>query len=169
MAFFFPKPIEYAIPSLLKITTCRVISSNQLTGSVEALGELTEMKKMCVKRAWLVFQEYRKVQYVSSSIEEALLRTSIDDGLLARRDIANNKFSGNIEALGKLKKIGALYDTLLSCRRGWIHGNARTFYLCLRRSIKKNKFEGSVKALENLVALTQLCVGVNCVSVMRGI
>ena len=91
------------------------------------------------------------------------------DGLLARRDIADNKFSGTIEALGKLKKIGALYDTLLSCRRGWIHGNARTFYLCLRRSIQKNQFEGSVKALENLVALTQLCVGVNCVSVMRGI
>ena len=77
MAFFFPKPIEYAIPSLLKITTCRVISSNQLTGSVEALGELTEMKKLCVKRVWLGFQEYRKVQYVSSSIEEALLRTVI--------------------------------------------------------------------------------------------
>ena len=46
--------------------------------------------------------------------------------------------------------------------------NARIFYLCLRRSIQKNQFEGSVKALENLVALTQLCVGVNCVSVMRG-
>ena len=58
-------------------TTPRKLNKNKFTGSVQALGKLTKMKSLCVNHACLVFQEHRKVQYVSSSIEEALLSTSI--------------------------------------------------------------------------------------------